>query len=498
MLALASIGLSLVYGTTGLSNFAHAEQVTLGGLLVYVFAIQLGLPFLLAAVIAIAICALTGTVQDRLIWQPLRKRGLGLTQLMVVTIGLQLALEYLYQFVFGAGVLPVTTTIQVNTGPLNITPNGYLSMLISIVVLVAVGVVLLRTRIGRATRAVADNRALAAASGIDVDRIIRLVWTVSTGLAGLAGILYALVYGGIAWNTGAELLLLIFAAVTLGGLGTAFGALVGSLIIGSIVQLSSLVLSAELKYATALLILILVLRVPAPGHPRPPAARRLSERKVRPWTSSQPLHRRRRADPVVGRPLSFAIAAIGLDIHFGYTGLLNIGQAGFMLLGAYGFAITVKFGGPFWLGVLVAIVVAILFAFILGVPTLKLRGDYLAIVTIAAAEIVRIIGGNRHAATDHRRHVPASTERRISPRSPTSRRSRTASSSRSGPGRYALTEGDSWFLSIVVLGHRAAGPACSSWRSCAARGAARSAASARTRTRPAASARTCTCTRCRR
>ena len=259
LLALASIGLSLVYGTTGLSNFAHAEQVTLGGLLVYVFAIQLGLPFLLAAVIAIAICALTGTVQDRLIWQPLRKRGLGLTQLMVVTIGLQLALEYLYQFVFGAGVLPVTTTFQVNTGPLNITPNGYLSMLISIVVLVAVGVVLLRTRIGRATRAVADNRALAAASGIDVDRIIRLVWTISTGLAGLAGILYALVYGGIAWNTGAELLLLIFAAVTLGGLGTAFGALVGSLIIGLITQLSSLVLSAELKYATALLILILVL-----------------------------------------------------------------------------------------------------------------------------------------------------------------------------------------------------------------------------------------------
>ena len=259
LLALASIGLSLVYGTTGLSNFAHAEQVTLGGLLTYVFAIQLGLPFLLAAVISIALCALTGTVQDRVIWQPLRKRGVGLTQLMVVTIGLQLALEYTYQFFFGAGVLPVTTTFQFNTGPLGITPNGYLSMAISIVVLIVVGLLLLRTRIGRATRAVADNRALAAASGIDVDRIIRLVWTISTGLAGLAGILYALVYGGIAWNTGAELLLLIFASVTLGGLGTAFGALIGSLVIGLVTQLSSLVLSAELKYATALLILILVL-----------------------------------------------------------------------------------------------------------------------------------------------------------------------------------------------------------------------------------------------
>jgi branched-chain amino acid transport system permease protein len=198
-------------------------------------------------------------VQDRLLWQPLRRRGLGLTQLMVVTIGLQLALEYTYQYIFGGGVKPVSKTIQANTGPLNITPNAYVAMGISIVVLIAVGLLLQRTRIGRATRAVADNRPLAAASGIDVDNIIRLVWTVATGLAGLAGLLYALVYGGIAWNTGAELLLLLFAAVTLGGLGTAFGALVGSLVIGLVTQLSSLVLTAQLRYASALLILIVVL-----------------------------------------------------------------------------------------------------------------------------------------------------------------------------------------------------------------------------------------------
>lgn len=259
LLALGAIGLSLVYGTTGLSNFAHAEQVTLGGFLVYVFGIQMGLPFVLAAVIAVLLCAVTGTVQDRLLWQPLRRRGLTLTQLMVVTIGLQLALEYTYQYIFGATVHPVSQTIQINGGPLGITQNAYIAMAISIVVLILVGLVLIRTRIGRATRAVADNRALAAASGIDVDGIIRLVWTVSTGLAGLAGLLYALVYGGIAWNTGAELLLLLFAAVTLGGLGTAFGALVGSLVIGLVTQLSSLVLTSQLRYASALLILIVVL-----------------------------------------------------------------------------------------------------------------------------------------------------------------------------------------------------------------------------------------------
>lgn len=89
---------------------------------------------------------------------------------------------------------------------------------------------------------------------------------------------------------------------------------------------------------------------------------------------------------------AYALAAIGLNIHFGLTGLLNFGQAGFMLLGAYGFAISTIAGYPVWAAVLVALACSAIFALILGIPTLKLRGDYLAIVTIAAAEIVRIIG----------------------------------------------------------------------------------------------------------
>src|SRR4051794_12629029 len=87
-----------------------------------------------------------------------------------------------------------------------------------------------------------------------------------------------------------------------------------------------------------------------------------------------------------------AIAVIGLNIHFGYTGLLNFGQSAFMLLGAYGFAISITQGWPLVLAILVGLAVAFVFALVLGVPTLKLRGDYLAIVTISAAEIVRYVG----------------------------------------------------------------------------------------------------------
>ena len=89
---------------------------------------------------------------------------------------------------------------------------------------------------------------------------------------------------------------------------------------------------------------------------------------------------------------AYALAAIGLNVHFGFTGLLNMGQAGFMLLGAYGFAIATINGAALWQAVLVAMAAGAAFALILGIPTLKLRGDYLAIVTISAAEIIRMVG----------------------------------------------------------------------------------------------------------
>jgi len=89
---------------------------------------------------------------------------------------------------------------------------------------------------------------------------------------------------------------------------------------------------------------------------------------------------------------AFALAAIGLNFHFGLTGLLNMGHAGFMLLGMYGFAISLQQGWPIWLAVIIGLLAAAIFAVLLGWPTLKLRGDYLAIVTIAAAEMVRLLG----------------------------------------------------------------------------------------------------------
>jgi branched-chain amino acid transport system permease protein len=121
-----------------------------------------------------------------------------------------------------------------------------------------------RSRLGKAARAISDNPALAAASGIDVDRVIRVVWTVGGALAGLAGILLGLAQE-VQFQMGQNILLLIFAAVTLGGLGTTVGALVGSLVIGVGVQLSTLVVSPELKNVGALAALIVILLIRPQG-----------------------------------------------------------------------------------------------------------------------------------------------------------------------------------------------------------------------------------------
>jgi branched-chain amino acid transport system permease protein len=269
LLALASIGLSLIYGTTGLSNFAHAEQVTLGGMLGYLFVNQWGLGLWIGAPLVLIAAGFSGWLQDFVMWKPLRRRGLGLAQMMIVTIGLSLSLQYVYQFFIGASTVKVLVYNPTprSLGPISYTTPDLIAMGISIVVIAMVGYALLRTRVGRATRAVSDNPALASASGIDVDRVIRLVWIVATTLAGLSGLLYSLVIQrGMRWDSGMQILLLLFAAVTLGGLGTAFGALIGSLVIGLVVELTP-VLGApgDLKYASALLILILLLLVRPQG-----------------------------------------------------------------------------------------------------------------------------------------------------------------------------------------------------------------------------------------
>jgi branched-chain amino acid transport system permease protein len=267
LIALAAVGLSLIFGTTGLTNFAHGELVTLGALVAYFVNYKLGWPLLIAAVITVVVCAIAGWLNDAILWGPLRRRGTGLIAMMIVSIGLSIFLRYIYLFFAGGSTLTypgAQGATSIGPGVITLTALDYVSMIISVVVLLAFAYFLLGTRLGKATRAVADNPALSSASGIDVDRVIRIVWVAGAALAGLAGVLLGIAQQ-VNYQMGFQILLLIFASVTLGGLGTAFGALVGSLVVGILTEMSTLIIPAELKYVGALAILIVILLVRPQG-----------------------------------------------------------------------------------------------------------------------------------------------------------------------------------------------------------------------------------------
>ena len=267
LLALASMGAALIYGTTRLSNFAHAEMVTWGGLVALVVTSFWHLPLWLGIAAAVIGGGLLGWGLDAGIWRPLRRRGLGVVQLMIVSIGLSLALRYTFQYIIGGGTrqLPGASPTPIQFGPISLSYIDIIAMSVSVVVILAVAFFLTRTRIGKATRAISDNPQLAAASGIDVDRVVRYVWILSGVLAAISGILWAYFRPGVKWDMGMQMLLLIFAAITLGGLGTAFGALLGSLIVGIAVEVSTLWIPSDLKYASALVVLIVILLVRPQG-----------------------------------------------------------------------------------------------------------------------------------------------------------------------------------------------------------------------------------------
>lgn len=187
---------------------------------------------------------------------------------MIVSIGLSLALRYVFSYFIGGGTyqLPGAGGVKHQIlGPIRLSTIDMISMAISLVVLLGVAYWLLRTRTGKATRAVADNRPLAAASGIDVEAVTRIVWVAGAALAGLSGVLWAYFRPGIKWDMGVQILLLIFAAVCLGGLGTAFGALIGALVIGVLVEVSTLWIPSDIKYVGALAVLIIILLVRPQG-----------------------------------------------------------------------------------------------------------------------------------------------------------------------------------------------------------------------------------------
>ena len=231
ILAIGAVGVSLVYGVLRIVNFAHGEYLVFGAYVAFAVNVGWNGHMVAAALAAVAATAALAAGLEFALWRPLRRRGAGVFSFFIAAIGLALVIRHVVFLVGGAQPrrYDVDPFQVYELGPIRLSQSQLIAIAIASSAIVLVGLLLARTMLGKAMRALADNRALAAVAGIDVDRIIVFTWLLAGGLAGLAGLLQALVLNAFTPNFGFAVLLPIFAAVVLGGIGSAYGALVGGL-----------------------------------------------------------------------------------------------------------------------------------------------------------------------------------------------------------------------------------------------------------------------------
>lgn len=266
LIGITAVGLSLIFGATKLINFAHGELVTVGAVVTWGFNAA-GLHVILAALVAVPLVGLLAGGMEVGLWRPMRRRGVNLVSMFIATIGVALIIRQLVVLFYGGtpqSYAQYSLQEELVLGPVGITPRDLITMILSLVVLSGVGLLLTKTKIGTQIRAVADNRVLAEASGIDSDRITVVVWVLGGSLAAIGGVFYGL-QELVSWNMGLNMLMLMFAAVILGGLGNPFGAFVGAMVIGILAQLSTAFFDSELQVVVALVLMILTLLVRPQG-----------------------------------------------------------------------------------------------------------------------------------------------------------------------------------------------------------------------------------------
>jgi branched-chain amino acid transport system permease protein len=264
--ALGAVGLTLIYAILRLVNFAQGDFLTFGAYMAYLVNVTWGMPLILGIFFAMATTALLGIFLERVMWGPMRARGAGVLQLILMSLGLALVIRYVIQYIWSTEIrfLDVDVTSTVNLLGLQIGQTKLIVIVIGVVVLVATGLMLRYALLGKRMRALADNLELAETAGIDTSRVILWTWIFAGGLAGLAGVMAAEVTD-IRPELGFTLLLPIFAAVLLGGIGDAFGALAGGLVLGVVIEWSTLLIDARWKTFVGFVILILVLLIRPQG-----------------------------------------------------------------------------------------------------------------------------------------------------------------------------------------------------------------------------------------
>jgi branched-chain amino acid transport system permease protein/neutral amino acid transport system permease protein len=268
IIALGAIGLTLVYGILHFANFAHGDLMALGAYLTLFFALTLALPLWLAFLLGMVCTALLGVVLDHVWFRPLRQRQARAAIMAMSSLGLGLILQNLIRMLWGPQVQYYTRDIYfpftVPVFQVRLTTQQVWIFVIAVGLVSMMSVFLQHTRLGKAMRATADNAPLALVSGIDTERVVRCTWLLGSGLAAAGGILLGMSVR-LQPIMGWDLLLPIFAATVLGGIGSPYGAMAGALIIGLAEELSTPFIPTAYKTAVSLVLLVCVLLIRPQG-----------------------------------------------------------------------------------------------------------------------------------------------------------------------------------------------------------------------------------------
>jgi branched-chain amino acid transport system permease protein len=284
IIALGAIGLTLTYAILRFANFAHGEFLTFGAYLALLALgqfqamstatfgpLSFGWPLLASLAVAMLATAGLALLLDRLLFARLGRAGVAIAVVMG-SFGAALALRNLLFFAFGGEPQYYSRAIQIALpllprsvlGGVRVTPDQLAVLGITVLLVIAMHLFLSRATLGRAMRAVAHNPQLATVTGIDVAAVVRWTWIIGAGLAAVAGVFAGLTVQ-IRPTMGLDLLLPLFAAAILGGIGSPLGAVLGGLIVGIAESLAVPLVGAEYRAAVAFLLLILILLVRPTG-----------------------------------------------------------------------------------------------------------------------------------------------------------------------------------------------------------------------------------------
>lgn len=266
--AIIALGYTMVYGIAKMLNFAHGDVIMVGSYVVFLSMGSLGVPPVLAVLLAVAICTLLGITIEKIAYKPLRKASP--LAVLITAIGVSYFLQNGALILFGANTKMFTSVIKVPAislagGQINISGETQVTILACIVIMIGLTFFIKKTKAGQAMLAVSEDKGAAELMGVNVNGTISLTFAIGSALAAIAGVLLCSAYPTLSPYTGSMPGIKAFVAAVFGGIGSIPGAFVGGILLGIIENLSKAYISSQLSDAIVFSVLIIVLLVKPTG-----------------------------------------------------------------------------------------------------------------------------------------------------------------------------------------------------------------------------------------